>query len=280
MEILWIIILLGYAVCVAQAVFALTTKRPVMQKPALAALAIALGAHTTWLVLKGIHANRCPLVGTQEMSAFLSWCIVVFYLIASRWYSANALKAFVFPLVLTFTTIAAISPDTQGIPDTENPPLQGILLPVHVGLILLAYAAFFITFGAGLMYIIQERELKHKRFGTVFYRLPSLDTCDAISSRSMAIGFVLLTIGILAGLWFTHASYGVYWRGGPLEIFTVATWVLYLLLIQTRMNAGWGGGAGALGYIVRFFVVVLCVGGGWRLGNFHTLRLTLGAYLI
>jgi hypothetical protein len=61
MEILWIIILLGYAVCVAQAVFALTTKRPVLQKLALGALAIALGAHTTWLVLKGIHANRCPL---------------------------------------------------------------------------------------------------------------------------------------------------------------------------------------------------------------------------
>ncbi len=267
MEILWIIILLGYAVCVAQAVFALTTKRPVLQKLALSALAIALGAHTTWLVLKGIHANRCPLVGTQEMSAFLSWCIVVFYLIASRWYRANALKAFVFPIVLTLTTIAAISPDTQGIPDTENQPLQGILLPVHVGLILLAYAAFFITFGAGLMYIIQERELKHKRFGTIFYRLPSLDTCDSISSRSMAFGFILLTMGILAGLWFTHARYGIYWQGGPLEIFSVATWILYLLLIQTRMNAGWGGRAGALASIVSFLIVVCSLVGVRFLGH-------------
>ena len=267
MEILWIIILLGYAVCVAQAVFALTTKRPVLQKLALGALAIALGAHTTWLVLKGIHANRCPLVGTQEMSAFLSWCIVVFYLIASRWYSANALKAFVFPLVLTLTTIAAISPDTQGIANTENQPLQGILLPVHVGLILLAYAAFFITFGAGLMYIIQERELRHKRFGTVFYKLPSLDTCDSISSHSMAFGFILLTMGILAGLWFTHARYGIYWQGGPLEIFSVATWILYLLLIQTRMNAGWGGRAGALASIVSFLIVVCSLVGVRYLGH-------------
>lgn len=267
MEILWITILSGYAVCVAQAVFALTTKRPVIQKPAFAALAIALGAHTVWLVLKGIQANRCPLVGTQEMSAFLSWCIVVFYLIASRWYRANALKAFVFPIVLTLTTIAAISPDTQGSTDTQNQPLQGILLPVHVGLILLAYAAFFITFGAGLMYIIQERELRHKRFGTIFYRLPSLDTCDSISSRSMAFGFVLLTMGILAGLWFTHARYGVYWLGGPLEIFSVATWILYLLLIQTRMNAGWGGRAGALASIVSFLIVVCSLVGVRYLGH-------------
>ena len=267
MEILWIIILSGYAVCVAQAVFALTTKRPVMHKPALAALAIALGAHTSWLVIKGIRANRCPLVGTQEMTAFLSWCIVVFYLIASRWYRANALKAFVFPLVLTLTTIAAISQEMQGVTDTENQPLQTVLLPVHVGLILLAYAAFFITFGAGLMYIIQERELKHKRFGTIFYRLPSLDTCDSISSRSMAFGFVLLTMGILAGLWFTHARYGLYWQGGQLEIFSVATWILYLLLIQTRMNAGWGGRAGALASIVSFLIVVCSLVGVRYLGH-------------
>jgi ABC-type transport system involved in cytochrome c biogenesis permease subunit len=267
MEMLWILILAGYAICVAQAVFALTTKRPVMQRAALAALGLALGTHTVWLIAKGIQANRCPLVGTQEMSAFLSWSVAVSYLIASRWYRAAALKAFVFPIVLALATIAAVSPDSQGSLPTVNPPMQGILLPIHVGLILLSYASFFITFGAGLMYIIQERELKNKRFGTIFYRLPSLDTCDAIGSRSMAIGFVLLTIGILAGLWFTHSRYGVYWQGGPLEIFSVATWAIYLLLIQARMSAGWGGRAGALASIVSFLIVVCSLVGVRYLGH-------------
>jgi len=267
MQILWIIILLGYAACVAQSIFALTTKRALMQKPALAALAIAFGAHTSWLVLKGIRANRCPLVGTEEMSAFLSWGLVVFYLIASRWYRTNALRAFIFPIVLVLATVAAISPDSQAGLNEADQSMQGILLPVHIGLILLAYAAFFIAFGAGLMYIIQERELKHKRFGTVFYRLPSLGTCDEISSKSMAVGFGLLTLGILAGLWFTHARFAVYWRGDPLEIFTVATWVLYLLLIQTRINAGWGGRAGAMASIVSFLIVFCSLVGVRYLGH-------------
>jgi len=77
MEILWIIILLGYAVCVAQSIFALTTKRPLMRKTALAALAIALGAHTAWLLLRGVHTGAFPLNGTQEMAAFLSWGLVL-----------------------------------------------------------------------------------------------------------------------------------------------------------------------------------------------------------
>ncbi|HTG17052.1 MAG TPA: cytochrome c biogenesis protein [Blastocatellia bacterium] len=267
MELLWIVILAGYAICVAQSVLALTTRRPLMQRTSLVALGVAFGAHTAWLVIKGIRANRCPLVGTEEMSSFLSWSLVVSYLIASRWYRAAALKTFVFPIVLALATIAAISPDMQGGERAVNQPLQDVLLPVHVGLILLAYAAFFITFGAGLMYIIQERELKNKRFGTIFYRLPSLDTCDSIGSRSMAIGFVLLTLGILAGLWFTHARYGVYWQGGPLEIFSIATWVIYLLLIQTRVTAGWGGRTGALASIVSFLIVVCSLVGVRYLGH-------------
>ena len=267
MQIVWIIILIGYAICVVQAVYALTTKRPVLQRTAQAALAIALGAHTSWLVIKGVRASRCPLVGTEEMSAFLSWCLVLSYLIASRWYRTNALKAFIFPIVMVLATVAAITPEGQDAPGTANPPLQALLLSLHVGFILLAYAAFFITFGAGLMYIIQERELKHKRFGTIFYRLPSLDTCDGISKKSMAIGFALLTIGILAGLGYTRARYGVYWKGDPLEIFSAATWVLYLFLIQTRVTAGWGGRTGALASIVSFLIVVCSLFGVRYLGH-------------
>src|SRR5437879_13841372 len=93
MEILWIIILLGYAVCVAQSIFALTTKRPVMRRTALAALALALGAHTAWLFLRGIRTASFPLVGTQEMAAFLYWGLVVSTLIAYCWDHANALNA-------------------------------------------------------------------------------------------------------------------------------------------------------------------------------------------
>src|ERR1051326_2686771 len=176
MQMIWIVILVGYAIGVAQSIFTLTTKRPVLQRLSLAALAVAFGAHTSWLLLRGIQTGRCPLVGTQEMCAFLSWGLVICYLIAYRWYHANALKAFVFPIILVLAAIAAISPDTQAQLQGIKSPVQAFLFIIHAGLILVAYAAFFIAFGAGLMYIIQERELKHKQFCMIFYKLPSLDT--------------------------------------------------------------------------------------------------------
>jgi ABC-type transport system involved in cytochrome c biogenesis permease subunit len=271
MDILWIVILIGYAICVAHSIFTLTTKRPVMLKAALGALAVAFGAHTSWLVLRGIHTGRCPLVGTQEMCAFLSWGLVVASLIAYRWYHANALKAFIFPIVLVLAAIAAISPDTLGHPDGLANPLQRLLFPIHAGLILLAYAAFFITFGAGLMYIIQERELKNKRFGTIFYKLPSLDTCDAISFKSLAIGFVLLTLGIAAGFYWQGLRDGRFWHGTSIEIFSVVTWAIYFFIIQSRMNTNWGGRAAALASIVSFLIVICSLMGVRYLGSLHGL---------
>jgi ABC-type transport system involved in cytochrome c biogenesis permease subunit len=271
MQILWIIILVGYAICVAQSIYTLTTKRPALQRLSLAALAVAFGAHTSWLLLRGIHTGRCPLVGTQEMCAFLSWGLVICYLIAYRWYNANALKAFVFPIIFVLAAIAAISPDTLGQLQGLNNPLQGFLFPVHAGLILLAYAAFFTAFGAGLMYIIQERELKHKRFGMIFYKLPSLDTCDEISFKALAIGFVLLTLGIAAGFYWQGLRDGRFWHGTPIEIFSVATWVIYFFIIQSRFNAKWGGRAAALASIVSFLIVICSLVGVRYLGNLHSL---------
>lgn len=269
MEIVGYLVLAGYAVCVAQAVYSLTTKKTVFRNAALVALVVAFACQSVWLVHRGITSGRCPLVGTQEMTAFLSWSLVVAYLAAQRWYNTQALKAFIFPLVFVLATVAAIAPAEAGTPASMDSPLARILLPVHAGLIMLAYSAFFISFGAGLMYIIQERELKLKRFGTVFYRLPSLDTCDAISFKSIAVGFVFLTLGVAAGIAWSHSRDGVYWHGQPIEVFSVLTWVIYLVIIQSRLSAGWGGRNAALATIIGFVVVICSLAGLRYLGPLH-----------
>jgi ABC-type transport system involved in cytochrome c biogenesis permease subunit len=230
-------------------------------------LGLAFGAQTWWLLERGLATGRCPVVGGQEMSAFLSWSLVVCYIVAQRWYRTAALRAFVFPIVFVLATIATLGPIVPTQPQDISEPLARVLVPIHVGLIMLAYAAFFISFGAGVMYIVQERELRNKRFGTVFYKLPSLDTCDSISFKSVAVGFVLLTLGVAAGIAWSHAKDGVYWHGEPIELFSVVTWIIYLIIIQSRLSAGWGGRNAAFATIIGFVLVVASLAG---LRYFHT----------
>ncbi|MGH9763257.1 MAG: hypothetical protein ACREDR_33400, partial [Blastocatellia bacterium] len=66
MEILTYVIIAGYAICVVQAVYSLTTKKAVMGNFALVAFAVAFASQTIWLVHRGVTTGRCPLVGTQE----------------------------------------------------------------------------------------------------------------------------------------------------------------------------------------------------------------------
>jgi len=205
------------------------------------------------------------------MASFLSWSLVVCYIVAQRWYRTAALRAFVFPIVLVLATIATLVPSAPASPETINEPLARVILPIHAGLIMLAYAAFFISFGAGVMYIIQERELRNKRFGTVFYKLPSLEACDSISFKSVAVGFILLTLGVAAGIAWSHARDGVYWHGEPIELFSVVTWIIYLIIIQSRLSAGWGGRNAAFATIIGFVLVLASLAGLRYLDNMHVL---------
>ena len=45
------------------------------------------------------------------------------------------------------------------------------------------------------MYLLLERELKSKRFGYFFARLPSLDALDQLNSHCLTTGFIFLTAG-------------------------------------------------------------------------------------
>src|SRR3954453_8418781 len=82
------------------------------------------------------------------------------------------------------------------------------LFPVHTTLVIFAYAAFFIVFMASVMYLLQERELKLKTFGSIFHRLPSLTTVNQLATTSAIFGLTLLTLGIATGMLWSSARDG------------------------------------------------------------------------
>ena len=71
-------------------------------------------------------------------------------------------------------------------------------IPIHVSFSLAGYAALLLAFLAGVMYLIQERELKRKNPRAFYYRLPPLETIDHLSSKALAIGFpFIITVWVI-----------------------------------------------------------------------------------
>lgn len=259
--------LVAYSLGAVCAGAALVSKRQALYTFASGSMIAGFAAHTAQLALGVATDGHLPLYGLHEVAAFLSWALVLYFLIAQTRYPTGALAALLFPVALGLEVVSAIAPVIDRTPSSLA--TSPVFFSVHAGLVLLAYAAFVLMFLAGLLYIAQERELKRKRFGAIFHRLPSLDTCDAIGSRSLAVGFVLLTLGIVTGMLWSRALLGVYWRGGRTEIVAVCTWLVYLFLVHYRLTAGWRGRRAALISIVGFGLVLISLVLVRVTGGFH-----------
>ena len=226
-----------------------------------------LGARQPWLlrvanslVVGGIVLQTGLLgISILQQTAFapmglLSWAIAVAYLLTWQRYRMEALGSFCVPLAF----LAAVYAGMPG-PAWEPWPVafQRLWLLVHIIFAILGYAALSLAFCAGMMYLIQERQLKSRRPGPFSQRLPSLTLLDELNARALRIGFPLLTQGIITGsigAKYMHGSY-LHWSLTSLPL--LLAWLLYALLLGGRHSLGWQGKKAASAAVGGFLVVLV-----------------------
>src|SRR5437867_8354683 len=143
-------------------------------------------------------------------------------------------------------------------PSASIPPvLRSNWIYIHTPLVFFGYAALFIAFAAAIMYLIQERALKSKHPIRFHNRLPSLEVCDELAYKSLAIGFPLITLGIVSGALWAQAVAGITWARDIKVLLSFVTWFVYLMLIHYRLIAGWRGKKAAYLAIVGFIGVLM-----------------------
>jgi cytochrome c-type biogenesis protein CcsB len=105
-----------------------------------------------------------PLSNMYESMVFWSWSIVGVYLIFEKIYKNRSLGAVAMPLA--FITIAAISisPNISKEISPLVPALQSNWLSIHVITSFIGYAAFAISFGVSVLYLILASEKRSESF--------------------------------------------------------------------------------------------------------------------
>ncbi len=144
------------------------------------------------------------------------------------------------------------------------------MIPVHMACSLLSYLAFLVAFVAGLLFLVQERQLKRKRMGLLFRRLPSLDSLDRLNLVAIGLGFGLLSVGMAFGFVSARMLLGRWWTGDPKELLTVMLWGGYLALWSLRLRTTLRGRRVALLSILGFGLVLFSLlGVSWWLPTAH-----------
>jgi ABC-type transport system involved in cytochrome c biogenesis permease subunit len=130
-------------------------------------------------------------------------------------------------------------------------------LAAHILMIFTGYAALFLSFGASLLYLLQERALKAKTGGGLFSRLPALQVIDDIGYRSLMLGFPFMTLGLIAGSVVAESTYGRVDFLDPKILLSVLMWAVYLVMVYTRLSAGWRGRRAAMLASVAFVAAIV-----------------------
>ena len=245
MSVIWLRVAVAfYSLGLLHAILTLVRRREHLFRVALGAFSIGAVFHFVSIVEEGLRFNRCPIGNLYETLSMGAFLIVVLYLFVHWRYKVESLSVFIFPLVFVMALVA-----TMGNPVSawSSPLVRNVWLTVHIVLVLLGIAALLFTAAASLLYLFQERELKTKKPRKFYYRLPSLGTLDDLISRSMALGFVLMTLAVIAAsTWAFIEHKSAAWIYEPAIAISFVTWGIYLVLVFLRTTAGWRGKKAAI----------------------------------
>jgi ABC-type uncharacterized transport system permease subunit len=190
-------------------------------------IAIALGfvLQTAFLGVRGHAVGRCPITNLFEVFAFLSWSIALIYMLVGPTYRLSLMGAFTAPLISLIQIIALVLPiDTRH--QVRVQPSSW--LEFHASMSMIAYGAFALACVAGLMYLVQERQLKTRQLHSIFHHLPPLTDLYAAITRLLWLGFLLYTAGLVSG----------FFTGEPLPRLkmtcAIAVWIFYGAILQGR----------------------------------------------
>ncbi len=112
--------------------------------------------------------------------------------------------------------------------------LHPLLAHLHVVLASAGFALLGVAGAAGVLYLAHHRSIKAKR--SPHSALPSLEALDRANTAALALGFTLLSLGVLSGVLWVLESEGRFWPGGVHANATLAAWALYAVVAVLRFG--------------------------------------------
>jgi HemX protein len=178
-----------------------------------------------FLFVRGHSIGRCPITNQFELLTFMTWSMVLIYFVIGSDYRLSLMGAFTAPAASLLLLVAAFlsEPEPAKTQVKVNPWLEA-----HTSFSIVACGAFALACIAGIMYLVQERQLKARNPGSMFFRLPPINALTVANSRLLWLGFGLLTVGLATGF-FIGAE--IEWKKAT---WSILVWCLYAGILVAR----------------------------------------------
>jgi cytochrome c-type biogenesis protein CcsB len=254
---------IGYICAMGLALAYLVQRHELVHRLAVLATLAGWAVHTVALIVRAVELGAPPFGNLPDAISVGVWVIVILQVLIEQRSGVRVLGAFVLPIVVLLSLKGTTRPGALA------PALASAWIWIHIALAMVGFAAFVFNFVGAIMYLLQERQLKTKRPGAFYYRLPALQTLDRLTFRTLALGFPFLTVGLLLGALWARTAWGSTLTFDPLAFFSLVAWIVYAATLAGRAAAGWHGRRAAYGAIIGFAALVLTLGAGLFLPGRH-----------
>jgi ABC-type transport system involved in cytochrome c biogenesis permease subunit len=237
-----------------------TTRDQAVGRTGTAVLTLGVVAHGFVTGMQTQAAGHVPIAGVAQAISVFVGLLALAYLYMEMTTGERALGVFIAPLLVALQLLRVVSP----VVEKRVPILESLWFGVHVASLLFAYACLALAFVVGLTYVLLFKEIKAKHLGFFYARLPPLESLDLMNARTVALGWICLTIGVIVGvIWTLQAKQGpnvdpriqAITLADPKILGAVVSWAIYTFALYARKR-GAGGKRAAYISVVGFAIVL------------------------
>jgi ABC-type uncharacterized transport system permease subunit len=217
-------------------------------------LSTTIVLHAVYLAVRTAAFDHPPITSVFEIMTMLALCIAVAYLYIEVRSNASTTGVLILALAFIFQAVSSLFIRALlVIPEY----LHSLVLGFHVSAALLGYTGISLSAAYGFLYLMLYREVKAANFGTMYQRLPNLETLEKMSHRAEVLGFVMLSVAILIGLFWLPRVFADFSYWDPKLVGSVVIWLLYAVGLAAKRRFGWQGRRMMILTLVAFCFVFL-----------------------
>ncbi|WP_181349743.1 cytochrome c biogenesis protein [Thalassobacillus sp. CUG 92003] len=231
-------------------------------------LSMVWALQTIFLLIEVLVKHNFPVLNVYDGLYFYAWILVTFSLIINRLFRVDFLVFFTNVLGF-FVMLIHLSTRAQSQAVGESVRLVDEMLIVHITLAIISYGFFTLAFIFSIMYLLQYRLLKQKKWNTKLLRLADLNKLDNFSYIAIVLGVPLLLIAVILGVTWGYTSEDVFYWYDSKTLGSFLVLIVYFIYLFLRVVKGYQGRAiswfntGAfLFLLINFFLF-------GSLSNFH-----------
>ena len=191
-------------------------------------------------------------LGLTSAASLVAWAVALLFLAAVLFQPIESLGVLILPVAAATLLLEWLWP-TRHLVLPGASPVQA----AHIVISLIAYSLLSIAVVQGLVLGLQERAL-HRREASGFLRsLPPLETMEHLLFRMIAVGFVLLTLTLVSGVFFSEELFGTPLRLTHHIVLSIIAWAIFGVLLTGRRLYGWRGRTAVRWTLAGFTLLVL-----------------------